>query len=568
MIKVVIFFSYFYFFLYSVLGYGFIFQNHVIKKKINKFYIGFLGAASVTTISYFTIFYFYHGFAHNIVIHTVGFGYFLYSYFKDENKKYIKNITLISFIFLSLILISKTHDDFAYYHLTFTKYLTENYIIFGMGHLNHGYNLPSSLFFLNSTFYFPLIKFYSFHYINVFFLIFFNYFLICQIFVKNNILITKLISILAIIFFNLSFNRISEYGTDKIGQLLAVIIFLDIFSKLFNNNYKNNNYIKDLFCILFLISFLLTLKTYFISYILIAFLLVWVLKENLIIFLLNYFKSICFILSFILISGFLLTNFAHTGCLVSPMSFTCFDNFFWSRELSDIIKLENWLEQWSKAGAGPNFRVENPNVYVSKFNWINNWYEKYFLTKVIDQIAIFAFSIILLFVFVRIKKNKNSINYFDKRIILVNIILIIIFLIWFTKHPTLRYGGYSAVFLFLSFNIAFIFSQFETNKNFIRNTKYLLIFIALILNLKNFHRINKELNREDLYRFTEFPFYKIKKLDSEYTIYENEFKIFHPSKKNNGSNFCWDLPTPCVSGKRNLIVKKYSFYYFIYKDQF
>ena len=58
--------------------------------------------------------------------------------------------------------------------------------------------------------------------------------------------------------------------------------------------------------------------------------------------------------------------------------------------------------------------------------------------------------------------------------------------------------------------IAFIFSQFETNKNFIRNTKYLLIFIALILNLKNFYRINKELNREDLYRFTEFPFYKIK----------------------------------------------------------
>ena len=185
MIKVVIFFFILLLFFIFCFRIRFYISELCYKKKINQFYIGFLGAALVTTISYFTIFYFYHGFAHNIVIHTIGFGYFLYSYFKDENKKYIKNITLISFIFLSLILISKTHDDFAYYHLTFTKYLTENHIIFGMGHLNHGYNLPSSLFYLNSTFYFPLIKFYSFHYINVFFLIFFNYFLICQIFVKT-----------------------------------------------------------------------------------------------------------------------------------------------------------------------------------------------------------------------------------------------------------------------------------------------------------------------------------------------------------------------------------------------
>ena len=26
--------------------------------------------------------------------------------------------------------------------------------------------------------------------------------------------------------------------------------------------------------------------------------------------------------------------------------------------------MNNWYEQWSKAGANPNFRVENPEVYI------------------------------------------------------------------------------------------------------------------------------------------------------------------------------------------------------------
>ncbi len=62
---------------------------------------------------------------------------------------------------LSALLISKTHDDFSYYHLPFTKYLTEQKIIFGMGNLGHGYKLISSLFFLNSTFYLPFLEYFS-----------------------------------------------------------------------------------------------------------------------------------------------------------------------------------------------------------------------------------------------------------------------------------------------------------------------------------------------------------------------------------------------------------------------
>ena len=63
--------------------------------------------------------------------------------------------------------------------------MSENNTIFGLGHANHGYNLNSSLFYLNSLFILPLIDYYSLHYSNLYFLIFFNYFLLVKIFEKN-----------------------------------------------------------------------------------------------------------------------------------------------------------------------------------------------------------------------------------------------------------------------------------------------------------------------------------------------------------------------------------------------
>ena len=44
-----------------------------------------------------------------------------------------------------------------------------------------------------------------------------------------------------------------------------------------------------------------------------------------------------------------------------------------------MINLSIWLEQWAKAGAGPNFRVQNVSEYIQNFNWFTNWIDKYFL---------------------------------------------------------------------------------------------------------------------------------------------------------------------------------------------
>ena len=46
-----------------------------------------------------------------------------------------------------------------------------------------------------------------------------------------------------------------------------------------------------------------------------------------------------------------------------------------------VIAQMNWYEQWSKAGAGPNFRVEDPLNYIQGFNWVSNWIYKYFFNR-------------------------------------------------------------------------------------------------------------------------------------------------------------------------------------------
>ncbi len=57
-----------------------------------------------------------------------------------------------------------------------------------------------------------------------------------------------------------------------------------------------------------------------------------------------------------------------------------------------VQQMNDWYELWSKGGAAPNFRIENPEEYIKNFNWVNNWINNYFLNKVSD----FIFGLILL----------------------------------------------------------------------------------------------------------------------------------------------------------------------------
>ena len=60
------------------------------------------------------------------------------------------------------LLAAKTHDDFPYYHFPYIYYLTQENLIVGVGQLVHAFRTPSSIFYLNSLFYLPIIEYFLF----------------------------------------------------------------------------------------------------------------------------------------------------------------------------------------------------------------------------------------------------------------------------------------------------------------------------------------------------------------------------------------------------------------------
>ena len=148
-------------------------------------------------------------------------------------------------------------------------------------------------------------------------------------------------------------------------------------------------------------------------------------------------------------------HFISTGCIVSPLSPTCFgDSLDWARGKEHYESLSSWLEQWAKAGAGPNFRVENPKEFIQNFNWFPRWFEYYFTGKVFDQLLLIASSFLIVFFLFKKLKFKSKILVINKNILFFYGMILVIFLIWFTNHPQLRYG-YSISFSFIYTNVYF-----------------------------------------------------------------------------------------------------------------
>ena len=124
------------------------------------------------------------------------------------------------------------------------------------------------------------------------------------------------------------------------------------------------------------------------------------------------------------------------------------ENYSWSVPVSEAKQMHLWFEQWSKAGAGPTFRIENPEIYVSKFNWVENWLNFYFFNKVSDNILlIILISVVIFFILsfnsikkVKIDKTKSNFKFFY-------ILVLFLFFEWFYNHPSLRYGGYTLLAL-------------------------------------------------------------------------------------------------------------------------
>ena len=521
--------------LFSILGFGRIVTIFNSNYQVSSF-DGLIGVSILILISFITNLFFPHNLIHNSIVITFGLFLFIFD-LKNNFSNRIKEIKLILLVFSIIfigILLYKNHDDFYYYHFPYSLILTNFEKIFGLGNLNHGFRTPSSIFYLNSLFYLPGIKYFLMNSGAVYIFGFVNLVLI-ELIVKylkqNSQNFILFLSVLSFVYINSKFSRFSEHGTDLSAIILIFLMAVYYYENVNSiNKISRSEFFKEYFIkinILFIL--IISLKTFYIIYLLIY--LAWLyenksffLKKGSFTLIIKNFSTYVFILILFFV---FFTIFSNTGCLIYPASFTCFEQFSWSIPIGTVEQMNLWYEQWSKAGAGPNFRIENPEIYILKFNWVPNWFEMYFFTKVSDNIFVIILVSLITYLILSFKNKK--INNYKYKYLLFYILLIILFFEWFYNHPALRYGGYSLIALIIFIPISLLISGYVFNLNILKKRIYFLMFLSTFIFLsKNISRISNEIDKYN-YKPVKSSFFYLNKdgfkiNDTVSKLYEKNFK--------------------------------------------
>jgi hypothetical protein len=542
MIQILNLFFYYFLIIFSAIGYGMLACNNFkLKKKVDFGFIGLTGVLILICFSYYSNLFFKHDYLHNSIVILVGFSifnFFIIKNFKDLKKNFQLTVIVFSILFIGLLMY-KNHDDFFYYHFQYSLSLINFKKIFGLGLLEHGYRTPSSLFYLNSLFYLPGIKLHLINSGAVLIFGFSNIFILNRLFIylkkkKHDFIFFLLL--LTFIYINTTFYRIAEHGTDR-SSLILIFIFSIIYLESLNiKNLKSKIVLEDYYeKIMIFIALIVSFKSFYLLYFL--FIIAWFYETKNLWLNKNYNRIIInnkfTYLSFFTFFAVLFTIFSNTGCLVYPASFTCFTNLEWSIPIDEVQKMKGWYELWSKGGANPNFRVDNPVMYLQNLNWVSNWFSSYFFTKVSDflfVITLISFVVIFYLKTSKISKIKNNFIKFK----FFYFLLIIFALEWFINHPALRYGGYTLFVLILFIPVSLYLNKYQYDfVNLKKKVSILLIITLVIFVGKNFNRIFKEIEQ---YGYDPLinPYFYINKKGFEFDNFLKRVeKHILPIKKNN-----------------------------------
>ena len=176
----------------------------------------------------------------------------------------------------------------------------------------------------------------------------------------------------------------------------------------------------------------------------------------------------------------ILTNLLNTGCILFPEKKTCFFDLPWALSLNTVEYLSIHYENWAKAGSGAGYSLVDSDKldYISNFNWLNNWLDKYFFNKISDLIySLFFISLIFILMF---KKSKHK-KIFGRKYKFVSFLLLMIFITWFNFHPTLRYGGYHLFFFLFFIPLSILLEKFSKNLFNLNSKIIIIVMITMIV---------------------------------------------------------------------------------------
>ena len=126
--------------------------------------------------------------------------------------------------------------------------------------------------------------------------------------------------------------------------------------------------------------------------------------------------------------------------------------------LDTVEYLRIHYENWAKAGSGAGYSLNDKEKlnYITNLNWVDNWIDRYFFNKVSDLIYSLSFvSLIFFLLFKRSKSQKNIIREYK----VIFLLLMMIFVIWFMLHPSLKVWWISFIFFLIFYSTEHIFRK-------------------------------------------------------------------------------------------------------------
>ena len=549
---------FFLFFSISIVGYGFLLKNKVLKINFNFGEIGILGFLSLYMISNILNFFAPINIYFSLGILLIGCIFFLDNY-KDI---FIYKKLIVFLIFLLLFVSSLTinlHDDALLYQLPYVKYKQEFKIIFGLVYLNDFLAYSHGLYDTMALFKVPIFENRLIFTIPIIFFMFFVLSIIEYFNKKENISSTLITFIIFLILFK--FTRSKEFGTDI--PVIALIFLIQIYSLKFL--FKN----EDEYFYKMLVMFTLAVVYKIYAILAIFYFFIFISKFK------NYFYDLVvnkkLIFSFLILVSVVTfsKNIIQSGCFNFPIVFTCFDKneIKWSagKEISE------WRNEVLKAGVKgwiPYVRENHykdkifPKKYNEQFKY--NFHKNVFKDPDTEKILIVLLicSIVISLNFFNKQKNRqnekpNQFNFF----ILCSCIPAIL---WFWLMPYIRYGGYA--YLPFSLIILYYSVTFRSYHLFGVAKFFLIIGIVYFLS-KNFFRIQDELvitNNEETIESFLMP--NLGEFKNRVKELSNKKKIYISSH----NWWCGSVPLPCLPGFwENMdinIEEKYG-YMFVFVDE-
>ena len=544
----------------STLGYGFFFKKIFTNRNtdLDYGYCGLIGIFFLTIYSYLSHFFIKHGLIHNSIVFLIGISFFLYLFKKNYKKKNLIVLCIIFFVILISFFGFKTHDDFPYYHFPYTNYLTTSEIIVGVGNYDPSWRYPSSIFYFNSLFYLPVIKYFLYH-IGALMIMGYSLFTISiKILDKFNLKQYDQLffyNLLSLSFILIFFYRLAEHGTDRSAQILSFVLISEILI-FFSKEQNFNTFSTKIFAIG---SLAISLKVLYLVYLILLVPIVYFIyieKK------MKYFKEVSknpfFYFSILFLILIVTINFFNSGCLMYPITLTCFENFSWSASLEDVLRMKIHYENWSKAGATPIFRVDNVEEYISNLNWISGWIERYFFNKMSDYLLGLALLSIIFYSLFYSKKKKYQKK---ENLNLLYFALVLLFLEWFYNHPSLRYGGYYIIAILIFIPLSIKLSNFKNDKKNIKNKIFIILFITISIFLyRNLDRIIQE---KRIYEYS--PLWNV-----YYYVDENHhFRVEREFKNvKKFYNDCTKLNVSCKNENKLVAQKKFGRFIFLLPEKF